>query len=128
MKSLKIYKEIMKDSTLKGKRSLENIKRVCDFLESKGIGINIAMVSRELERQGIGPKEQTIRNNKKVNDYVIFRGSEQVIESKDFEGEGRLIELLKAYQRENNVLRSLIKDSVFFDENINKKLKIRKGI
>lgn len=118
----------MKDSTLKGKRSLENIKRVCDFLESKGIGINIAMVSRELERQGIGPKEQTIRNNKKVNDYVIFRGSEQVIESKDFEGEGRLIELLKAYQRENNVLRSLIKDSVFFDENINKKLKIRKGI
>lgn len=99
----------MKETTAKGQRTLLDVKMVCDFLEKEGLRINVSLIGRELNRQGIKVLEQSIRNNKKVMSYIRIREAEQVIEIKEFSGNSETEEQIRALQHENMVLRKLLK-------------------
>lgn len=110
MKASKFYEELSKGTTSKGRRTLEDVKMVCDYLESEGIRISVSLIGREFVRQGIKIVEQSLRNNKKVMEYVGLRIKEQKVEAKEFNGETGLEEQIRALQHENMVLRGLIKN------------------
>lgn len=82
---------------------------VCDFLEREGLRINVSLIGRELVRQGVKVLEQSIRNNKRVMEYIRIRAEEQVVEVREFTGTGELAEQIRALQAENMALRQLLR-------------------
>lgn len=109
MKAEKCFNEVGYCTTAKGRRTLQDVKMVCDLLEKEGLRINVSLIGRELHRQGIKVLEQSIRNNKKLMKYVRLRVKEQVIETREFVGDLGLIEQIRALKHENMVLRQFIK-------------------
>lgn len=61
----------------KRKRAIENIKKACDYLEDKKIGISVSEVGRLCEESG--PKVQSINNNQEFRNYIKARRAEQKI-------------------------------------------------
>ena len=59
----------------KARKAAEHVRDACDYLSQHKIEINVSEVGRLCNK--IGPKEQSIRNNKKLMTYVHARRSEQ---------------------------------------------------
>ena len=108
--SAEVFQEIISSSTAKGRRSLENLKKMCDMLESRGVEITVAAIARESKRLQLAPGESALRNNPKLWSYVLLRQSEAGLCPKeagaDVEG---LEELVIQLRNEVRVLRSFIR-------------------
>jgi hypothetical protein len=61
----------------KAKRAAEHVRDACDYLAEHGIEISVPEVGRLCDKTG--PKEQSIRNNKRLMSYVKVRRSEQTL-------------------------------------------------
>jgi hypothetical protein len=110
MKAESLYKKIYTNGTMKLKRSLETIKRVCDDFEERQLKIFVASIGHECDRRYPSPKLQSIRNNKSLISYIELREKEQVIKPKNFDSFNNedLVALLQAYKKENICLRGLL--------------------
>lgn len=104
-----MYQEILDSSTAKGRRSLVNLKKMCDSVEELGLDITIATLNREAVRLGIAPKEAAMRNNPRLWIYIVKRQEEQQLKGKVLVGDPDLEELVKQLKAENNCLRAFIK-------------------
>lgn len=107
--SSELYQEILDNSTAKGRRSIANLKKMCDGLEERGMEINVAVLGREADRLGISPREEALRNNPKLWSYVQLRVSEQELVEKELKGDFDLVETIRQLRKENSVLRAFIK-------------------
>lgn len=74
-----MYQEILDSSTAKGRRSLVNLKKMCDSVEELGLDITIATLNRKANRLGIAPKEAAMRNNPRLWTYIVRRQEEQLL-------------------------------------------------
>ena len=107
--SSELYQEILDSSTAKGRRSIANLKKMCDGLEERGMEINVAILGREADRLGIAPREDSLRNNPKLWSYVQLRVNEQELVEKELKGDFDLVETVRQLRKENSVLRAFIK-------------------
>jgi hypothetical protein len=107
--SNELYQECLEKTTAKGRRSLINLKKMCDDLEKRGLEIAVSVLSRESDRLGISPKMAALRNNPKLVEYVKKRYEEQKLVEKDISGNGDFEELAKMLRRENCALRAFIR-------------------
>lgn len=87
MKSKDYYNKIYEESSIKMRRSLESIKKVCESFETQNVRISVGKVGNECERLFGSPKQQSIRNNPLLKNYIEFKISEQIIDKGNpFEG------------------------------------------
>lgn len=107
--SSEIFEEIIRSSTAKGRRSLENLKKMCDILESRGVEITVAAIARESKRLQLAPGESALRNNPKLWSYVLLRQSEAELSPKEAVENEDLEELVIQLRNEVRVLRSFIR-------------------
>lgn len=106
--SEEMYQEVLDSSTAKGRRSLVNLKKMCDTVEELGLDITIATLNREAQRLGIAPKEAAMRNNPRLWTYIIRRQEEQNLKEREVVSSPDLEELVKQLRAENNCLRVFI--------------------
>lgn len=107
--SSEVFEEIISRSTAKGRRSLENLKKMCDMLESRGVEITVAAIARESKRLQLAPGESALRNNPKLWSYVLLRQSEAGLSPKEVVDNEDLEELVIQLRNEVRVLRSFIR-------------------
>lgn len=107
--SSEVFEEIIMTSTAKGRRSLENLKKMCDMLESRGVEITVAAIARESKRLQLAPGESALRNNPKLWSYVLLRQSEAGLSPKEVVENEDLEELVIQLRNEVRVLRSFIR-------------------
>lgn len=107
--SSEVFEEIISVSTAKGRRSLENLKKMCDMLESRGVEITVAAIARESKRLQLAPGESALRNNPKLWSYVLLRQSEAGLSPKEVAENEDLEELVIQLRNEVRVLRSFIR-------------------
>lgn len=98
-------------------KSLKALVKGCDLVEKMGVRIKISSVGRVCQKEFGYPKEQSIRNNEVLREYVLLRSKEQVIEEVDVqemdmnkENWDRLIEIVRDLRFENEGLRELVKN------------------
>ena len=108
--SSEVFEEIVKTSTAKGRRSLENLRKMCDMLESRGVEITVSSIARESKRLQLAPGESALRNNPKLWSYVLLRQSETGLRTKDLRENEDLEELVIQLRNEVKVLRSFIRN------------------
>ena len=77
--SEKYFKDIYESSSHKMKKSLDNIKKICDIFENQKVRIIVSKVGHECESLFGSPKVQSIRNNPLAKKYIDLRISEQVL-------------------------------------------------
>lgn len=107
--SSEVFEEIIRSSTAKGRRSLENLKKMCDMLESRGVEITVAAIARESKRLQLAPGESALRNNPKLWSYVLLRQSEAGLSPKEPVENEDLEEVVIQLRNEVRVLRSFIR-------------------
>ena len=108
--SSELYQEIFGNTTAKGRRSLINLKKMCDSLEKRGLEITVSILGREAERLGVTPRKEALRNNPRLREYVQKRNEEQVLVSGKVVVDSDLNEVVKMLMRENFTLRAFIKN------------------
>lgn len=110
--SEEMYQEVLDTSTAKGRRSLVNLKKMCDTVEELGLDIAIATLNREAQRLGIAPKESAMRNNPRLWTYIVRRQEEQNLKERAVVSNPDLEEVVKQLRAENNCLREFIRKTV----------------
>ena len=101
----KIYEMIMEKCNAKGQRSIENVRKMCDYCEENNIVITVKKIGQLLESNGLMPKMQTLRNNRLIGQYVKVRGKMQVV---DYENKGLHDLDIEYYKNENRMLKEII--------------------
>lgn len=97
-------------------KSLKALVKGCDLVEKMGVRIKISSVGRICQKEFGYPKQQSIRNNEVLKEYVLLRAKEQVVAEVDVqemdmnkENWDRLIEIVRDLRFENEGLRGLVK-------------------
>ena len=110
MKSKKFYEEVMSVTTPKGRRSLENVKKICDSLEERNLNLSLSLIGRETEKLGISPSYHSIKSSKRLKEYIRLRSEEYERELNiEIDEDNELKERIIMLERENDCLRSFIK-------------------
>ena len=118
MKSNKLYKEIWNNGTGKVRRSLETIRKVCDDLEKNNRKIYVTRVGDECGDKYGSPKLQSIRNNRKLIEYIQKREDEQNLLPKETQitGNEELVRVIEELRRENKCLKALLRSKNLFSK------------
>lgn len=110
MKAEKYFKEVYEKSACNQKRSLDNLKEVCDFFENENLRIRLVAVGRECKRRFDMTSKNTIKASKILREYINLRAKAQKIVYWGTNLDSTDNERIKYLELENRKLRELLKN------------------